>query len=1142
MGTIIDNLGENTLDRMLVKMRKDADKWDLATAYFSLEGLRLVGEALKDAREVRLLFGEDANHLDRARIMALMQSRSADDLRAARADDPLLAGLAPVERLFAEGRFQARVYRRNPHNPDAKGAFHAKVFIAHRSDELEPVKAVVGSGNLSKNGLTRNIELGLLTNADQGPPLADWFEARWNEAVDDDVTKAVHDEIARHLDLYPPRALFLRALLEWGEWVRGTKTVPPGRVAKLLDPHQITAVLEGRRILDREGALMVCDGVGLGKSFVALALMEEALANGDKVLLVAPKAIMDASWNAYVERYLPDHATGFASLQRLAMPDFQYAARMDDGDEDAYKAKLRERGQEDMWRRRDAALRELETFAEQVDLVVVDESHNFRSSGAGRYKNLLALLARARVRRGGRTVLMTATPINTRHEDAVQQFRLLCNTTGTVDRDDRSSVAGVGLAMVRAEAQKLDRARLVAEPITFQVTAPEAGEDLVPKIHEVLSRVALQRSRATCAAQALAAGKTLRFPERRGPAVVHYELGPLYGSMVEETRHKFEKLARVIEKYKAAIEEARAKGKENVDRRKIVLPNDGLRFSGYLLDLYLRPEVAARETDGNFQSANREAFLASLVLTNVMKQLESSPAAFLSILRSLGASLAARLVAVAPGDPTALAFVAEYGRWIDGSVRADLRIDAEPEKGDGEDDYAVLPETDADGQLVDPFATAGEDEEAPFPERERRPGDPAWHAWVDERFPSGGRIARLLHSRALAHSLKGFDEKTHDVARWRGHIESDLRLLKALHAEALKAVGDEDDLKLEAVVVRIEETLSAGGRALVFTQSTRTAEYLQDRLGERLPGREVARIDGNVQGRARAELLHRFAPLYNPPAPNQRGKDAPLDVLVSTDVLAEGVNLQEAALLLNYDLHWNPTRLIQRIGRVDRRLHASDLRENPGFQILNVFPPKEIEEVVNLVRVLDRRLGAIHNVTGIDQAFFRHEGEGGTLRELNAVLDGVVDRRQELLALFESLRKEPPDVRELDAEERALAKKVPDGAFGVWAGSGHTGAFGLFRLAFRPDTPDKERRAHADLEGRPVLVLRRDRRLTRDPVEILHFLAATVPGQRSALPPPPEAAARRMLADLHEEAIESLPDNASQYVVAHTVVWMELRT
>ena len=144
---------------------------------------------------------------------------------------------------------------------------------------------------------------------------------------------------------------------------------------------------------------------------------------------------------------------------------------------------------------------------------------------------------------------------------------------------------------------------------------------------------------------------------------------------------------------------------------------------------------------------------------------------------------------------------------------------------------------------------------------------------------------------------------------------------------------------------------------IVFTEFADTARYLEEQLSKDGLA-EVDRIDG-TRGNDRYAMIKRFAPFYNKVSADDRTKLAPLRVLVSTDVLSEGVNLQDGTLLVNYDIHWNPVRLMQRIGRVDRRMNpaieAELVKEKPSakksrghIQIRNFLPPADIETLLTL--------------------------------------------------------------------------------------------------------------------------------------------------------------------------------------------------
>lgn len=163
-------------------------------------------------------------------------------------------------------------------------------------------------------------------------------------------------------------------------------------------------------------------------------------------------------------------------------------------------------------------------------------------------------------------------------------------------------------------------------------------------------------------------------------------------------------------------------------------------------------------------------------------------------------------------------------------------------------------------------------------------------------------------------------------------------------------------------------------RVIVFTEFADTARYLEEQL-KKDGLTEVDRIDGS-RGNDRYAMIKRFAPYYNKVSAVDRKKLAPLRVLVSTDVLSEGVNLQDGTLLVNYDIHWNPVRLMQRIGRVDRRMNPQIeeelVKEKPAakksrghIQVRNFLPPAEIETLLTLYSRVQSKTLMISSTLGI---------------------------------------------------------------------------------------------------------------------------------------------------------------------------------
>ena len=190
-------------------------------------------------------------------------------------------------------------------------------------------------------------------------------------------------------------------------------------------------------------------------------------------------------------------------------------------------------------------------------------------------------------------------------------------------------------------------------------------------------------------------------------------------------------------------------------------------------------------------------------------------------------------------------------------------------------------------------------------------------------------------------------------------------------------------------------------KVLVFTEFADTARYVESRLhAAGVSG--LARIDGGSTV-DRAGVIRRFSPYYNGANTaelRKRGEDE-IRVLISTDVLSEGLNLQDATRLINYDLHWNPVRLMQRIGRVDRRMspevercleadHPESAADRGTVRYWNFLPPDDLERVLKLYERVTGKTLLISNTLGIEgRKLLRPDDDYDPLREFNANYEGT---------------------------------------------------------------------------------------------------------------------------------------------------------
>lgn len=193
----------------------------------------------------------------------------------------------------------------------------------------------------------------------------------------------------------------------------------------------------------------------------------------------------------------------------------------------------------------------------------------------------------------------------------------------------------------------------------------------------------------------------------------------------------------------------------------------------------------------------------------------------------------------------------------------------------------------------------------------------------------------------------------------QSHIEADLGLLQEMLALVAPITAEQDD-KLRTFLQQLEAEPVANRKCLIFTQYADTAHYLYEVLQKKY-GAQTEVIAGGDKNKAR--VVARFAPKANAPLWEKYQNDGEIRLLCATDVLAEGLNMQDCDIVINYDLHWNPVRLIQRFGRIDRIGS-----EHETIWGLNFLPETGLEKNLGIQEVLKRRIQEIHDTIGEDAA------------------------------------------------------------------------------------------------------------------------------------------------------------------------------
>jgi hypothetical protein len=266
---------------------------------------------------------------------------------------------------------------------------------------------------------------------------------------------------------------------------------------------------------------------------------------------------------------------------------------------------------------------------------------------------------------------------------------------------------------------------------------------------------------------------------------------------------------------------------------------------------------------------------------------------------------------------------------------------------------------------------------------------------------------------ALKKASGRYDAADFDIVRLKEHIAHDIDLLKKIQ-ELVEPITPDKDTKLQTLVKRLNGKPLSEGKRLIFTQYADTARYLYDNLN---PDGKTDDIDVIYSGdKSKVKVVGRFAPKANPEY-ELVGGETELNTLVATDVLAEGLNMQDCDKIINYDLHWNPVRLIQRFGRIDRI--GSDYDKIYGF---NFLPETGLDKNLGLKDKLHNRIQEIHDTIGEDSAVLDRT------EHLNEeAMYAIYEKKSgQQISLFEDPDDEFVDINEAEELLRQLKSERPE--------------------------------------------------------------------------------------------------------------------
>jgi hypothetical protein len=561
--------------RYLEEWTRIAKAFDIATGSFEIGALLALDGKWQSLEKIRILMGADRTHRTRKALLEAVRTQATEvldeSIEADKEANPFLNGVPVIVDALRLGQIECRVYDRDK--------FHAKAYITHAQLEVVGSQALVGSSNFSVPGLTKNIELNVqIQSAREVAQLQDWFEAHWREAKE--ITEDVIETVSRHTRLYTPFDVYAKALQEFfrgheltaTEWDETrSKTFPK------LDRYQKEAYWALMKIARQHGGAFLCDGVGLGKTFVGLLLIERlVLHEGKRVVLFAPKATKEGVWEPHLREWLPHigGVGGNADFSNLAV--FSHT---------------------DLGRKGDFPER-FRRIAELADAVVIDKAHHFRNPGRrgkadkgddpSRYYELYDLLDNAV--RPKTLFMLTATPINNRLSDFRHMAELFTR------RNEAYFGRTLGVNNLRAHFNNMERE--LRQTVGHEV--PDVSEvitevqDILAK-DEIFKQLVVQRSRAYAReSQIRETGNATAFPERKPPQVADYSIRKTYGRLLDMFENAFTRKNPLF-----------------------TLP------MYYPLAWYIGPD----ESIDPFEQ-NRQKQVVGLIRTNFLKRFESSVVAF----------------------------------------------------------------------------------------------------------------------------------------------------------------------------------------------------------------------------------------------------------------------------------------------------------------------------------------------------------------------------------------------------------------------------------------------------------------------------------------------------------------------------------
>lgn len=869
LSSIRDNRERGSVGQFLRDNIKDNSDLSIVSAYFTIYAYNHLKDQLNNINGLKFLFGEPTF------IKSLDPNKT--NKRDFKIEDDKI--VIPIESRLTQKAvakecsdwIEEKVEIKSMVKPNF---LHGKMYHITQQSGVE--KAIVGSSNFTVNGLglggSPNIELNMLVDNDRDrADLKQWFNELWNDETG--LVEDVKATVLKYLEqLYvenEPEFIYFKTLFHIFENYLdeqkkgGLLTTQTGffesEIWNMLYEFQQDGVKGAINKILKHNGCIIADSVGLGKTFEALAVIRYFELLNYRVLVLCPKKL-SSNWTIY-------QSSQANTLNPFKTDKFNYTV--------CYHTDLgRETGKSE------ANGIDLENFNWGAwDLIVIDESHNFRGNPMDKTKddgtikmNRAKWLMERIIKQGVKTkvLLLSATPVNNNLRDLRNQIHLI--TEGKNDAMfETTQIKDIALSLKNAQTQFTLWADNKKNP---NRTVKQLIEKLDSSFFKLLDELTIARSRKHIKSFYKAEQEIGKFPEREKPIAIYPNID------IKDRFYTYDEINKIILQYKLSVFNPSA----------YVLPDKKSKYE----------EQAMTKGILGFKQSDREHFLIGMMKVNFLKRLESS----------------------------IQSFEISMDRTIQKIERLESKI--------REFQKSKLKTQEEEMETLQP------DED----EMEENADD--------------------LEQWQVGKKLK-FDLADLNLDKWLNDLEKDRQALIKLHNFSLAVTPDRDaklkDLK-KLIADKIKLPLNQSNKkVIVFTAFADTANYLYDCLKDWAQNDlklNIALVAGSQSkttfGKAEySNVLTNFSPISkNRNKMKGMTQEGEIDILIATDCISEGQNLQDCDYLINYDIHWNPVRIIQRFGRIDRLGSKND-----KIQLVNFWPTKDLDNYINLKERVEARMALV---------------------------------------------------------------------------------------------------------------------------------------------------------------------------------------